>query len=65
MSTQATTPEIEKFDQKQGFFYENRVNLSNIYEKCLKRFNQTGLFNYERTCIENYSNILTEAIPIV
>ena len=58
-------PNIHKFDTKTGFYYENRHNLNNIYEKCLKRFNQEGLFAYEKSCVENYTKMLKEAIPIV
>lgn len=63
MNTQETN--INKFDINSGFYFENRENLVNIYEKCLKRFNQESLFSYEKTCVENYSKILKEAIPIV
>ena len=58
-------PKIDKYDQKSGFFYENRVNLINIYDKCLKRINNEHLFDYESKCVENYTKILIEAAPIV
>lgn len=57
--------EIDKYDTQEGFYFENKTHLSNIYSKCLKRFNKESLFDYERNCVENYSKMLLEAIPIV
>ena len=65
MENQNPTDKINFYDKHEGFFYENRHDLINIYQKCLKRINQKELFDYERLCIENYSKMLKEAKGIV
>lgn len=56
---------IRKFDEKSGEFWDHREDLTSVFKNCLKRFNQTGLFQKEEDCVRNYTMMLIEARTIV
>lgn len=56
---------ISKFDEKSGEFWEHREDLTRIFQSCLKRFNQTKLFEKEENCVRNYTQMLIEARKLV